>query len=218
MARSIPVLVSATLFLVGGAPLRAAELPASFSRLSNVAPGITQDMRYAGSNNFTGKPVPGYKASQCWLRTDAAKALARAQADAHAHGFDLVVYDCYRPRRAVSAFVDWSRNADQSTKSEHYPRLDKRELFPQGYIAENSTHTTGLAVDLGVKGWSFGTPFDYFDKSSWTKAPTRAKARRHRERLVALMKRHGFANYPREWWHFSYKGVEGAPSYDAEIE
>jgi zinc D-Ala-D-Ala dipeptidase len=218
MVRGFPILASAMLFVVGGATLQASELPPGFSRLSDIAPGIAQDMRYAGAGNFTGKPVPGYKAPQCWLRTDAAKALARAQTDAHAHGFNLVIYDCYRPKRAVSAFVDWSRNADQSTKSKHYPRIEKRELFPEGYIAENSTHTTGLAVDLGVKGWNFGTPFDYFDKSSWTKAPTRTKARRHRDKLVALMKRHGFANYPREWWHFTYKGVEGAPSYDAEIE
>jgi len=218
MVRSIPILASAMLFVFGGATSKASELPPGFSRLSDIAPGIAQDMRYAGAKNFTGKPVPGYKAPQCWLRTDAAKALARAQTDAQAHGFDLVVYDCYRPKRAVAAFVDWSRNADQSTKSKHYPRIEKRELFPEGYIAENSTHTTGLAVDLGVKGWNFGTPFDYFDKSSWTKSPIRSDARRHRDKLVALMKRHGFANYPREWWHFTYKGVEGATSYNAEIE
>jgi D-alanyl-D-alanine dipeptidase len=28
----------------------------------------------------------------------------------------------------------------------------------------------------------------------------------------------GFENYPREWWHFSYKGAKPAGSFDAEIE
>jgi len=143
------------------APALAGEPPPGFARLSDIAPGVAQEMRYAGSNNFTGAPVPGYRAAQCWLRLDAARALAAAQAEARAKGFDLVVYDCYRPRRAVAAFVDWSKNDDEKTKPAYYPNVEKRELFAQGYIAEKSGHSTGLAVDLGVKGWDFGTPFDF---------------------------------------------------------
>ncbi len=196
---------------------RAGEPPPGFVRLADVAPDVLQDMRYAGPNNFTGAPVPGYGAPQCWLRADAARALASAAAEAQKRGFSLVVYDCYRPRRAVAAFVDWSRNPDQRTKAEHYPGVDKSALFAKGYIAERSTHSTGLAVDIGVSGWDFGTPFDFFDASSWTKATSSTKARANREALVALMRRHGFENYPREWWHFTYKSANGAPSYDVEI-
>lgn len=195
-----------------------AEPPPGFARLSEIAPDVAQDMRYAGPNNFTGRPVPGYRSPQCWLRADAARALAAAQADARAHGFSLVVYDCYRPRRAVSAFVEWSRNADQATKAEYYPRLDKSTLFARGYIAERSTHSTGLAVDLGVQGWNFGTPFDFFDKRSWTNSEARGDARAHRDTLVALMRRHGFENYPREWWHYTFKGAGDAQGYDVEVD
>ena len=187
-------------------------------RLADIAPGIHQDIRYAGSNNFTGAPVPGYGAPQCWLRREAARALARAQALAHRRGFDLVVYDCYRPKRAVAAFLAWSKNADQSTKDAYYPRVAKSQLFARGYIAERSTHSTGLAVDIGVKGWNFGAPFDYFDRRSWTRAPVGRSAQRAREKLVTLMRRVGFKNYPREWWHFSYRGAKPAESFDAEIE
>lgn len=208
-------------FLIGAlsAPYaHAGEPPPGFARLADVAPDIVQEMRYAGADNFTGAPVPGYDAPQCWIRTEAAKALAAAQKDARVRKISLVVYDCYRPLRAVSAFVDWSRNADQRTKTEHYPRLAKSALFPEGYIAEHSTHSTGLAVDIGVKGWNFGTPFDFFDTRSWTKAKTSKTARAHRDALVRLMRRHGFENFPREWWHFTYKGADGAPSYDVEIK
>jgi D-alanyl-D-alanine dipeptidase len=219
MARIFAALIGALAAIVAASRLASAsDLPPGFARLADVAPQIEQDMRYAGPRNFTSAPVPGYKAPQCWLRTEAAKALAQAQADAHTHGFDLVVYDCYRPRRAVAAFVDWSRNADQTTKRNYYPNVEKRTLFAQGYIAERSMHSTGLAVDLGVKGWDFATSFDFFDKRSWTKAHVPAKAHERRETLVALMKRHGFTNYPREWWHFAFQGAEGAASYDAEVE
>lgn len=204
--------------MVAVAPALADALPPGFVRLADVAPGVAQDMRYAGPDNFTGKPVPGYRAAQCWLRVEAARALAAAQAEAERRGFGLVVYDCYRPRRAVSAFVDWSRDGDDRTKREYYPRLDKRTLFAQGYIAQKSGHSTGLAIDLGVKGWDFGAPFDYFDKRSWTKAHVPQEAHANRDRLVALMRRHGFENYPREWWHFTYKRATNVPSYDAEIE
>ena len=207
-----------TLLVTAAASAFAGEPPPGFARLADVAPDIKQDMRYAGSNNFTGGPVPGYRAAQCWLRAEAAQALAAAQADARKHGFSLVVYDCYRPRRAVSAFVDWSRNTDERTKADYYPRLDKNTLFARGYIAENSMHSTGLAIDLGVEGWNFGTPFDFFDQRSWTNSKMPATAHAHRATLVALMRRHGFDNYPREWWHYTLKGAANPQSYDIEVE
>jgi zinc D-Ala-D-Ala dipeptidase len=199
-------------------PAFAAEPPPGFIRLADLALGVIQEMRYAGADNFTGRPVPGYGAPQCWLRADAARGLAAAQAEARAKGFDLVVYDCYRPRRAVAAFMEWSNNPDETTKSAYYPNVEKRALFAQGYIAEQSTHSTGLAVDIGVKGWDFGAPFDFFDRRSWTKARVPAVARAHRAALVALMRRHGFENYPREWWHFVFKGEKSPKSYDVPIE
>jgi D-alanyl-D-alanine dipeptidase len=197
---------------------RADEPPPGFSRLADVGPEIRQDMRYASFDNFTGHPVPGYRAPDCWLRSEAAQALAAAQRDAQSRGFSLVVYDCYRPQRAVDAFVRWSRNPDQSTKAGYYPQVDKRSLFARGYIARRSSHSTGLAVDIGVSGWDFGSPFDYFDRRSWTKSPVKPLARAHRDALVALMRRHGFTNYPREWWHFTYGDADKAPIYDAEID
>ena len=62
----------------------------------------------------------------------------------------------YRPKRAVAAFVAWLQNSDQRTKAAYYPTVEKRSLFAYGYIAAQSSHSTGLAVDLGVKGWDFG--------------------------------------------------------------
>ena len=56
-----------------------------------------------------------------------------------------------------------------------------------------------------------GTSFDCFDPLSHTDASAiGAEARRHRALLVAVMQRHGFVNYRREWWHFSYSRAGSA--------
>src|SRR5664280_2784374 len=50
-------------------PAAAAErLPAGFVYLRDVDASIAQDMRYAGFDNFTGRPLPGYNAPECVLR------------------------------------------------------------------------------------------------------------------------------------------------------
>ena len=83
-------------------------------------------MRYAGPDNFTGKPVPGYGAAECVLQAAAAKALARAQVEAQRLGLSLKVYDCYRPVRAVRAFVAWAAAPEDGRTKHYYPRLGNR--------------------------------------------------------------------------------------------
>jgi D-alanyl-D-alanine dipeptidase len=209
------------LALTGSALARAdaTARPRGFARLSDVAPSIRQDMRYAGPNNFMGRPAPGYRAPRCWLRREAAAALARVQQDLHAKGQGLIVYDCYRPKRAVEAFYRWAMDpADQAKKPEYYPDIDKSRLFALGYIARQSGHSTGLAVDLGVDGQDFGTPFDFFDpRSNTANAAIPPMAAENRRALVKAMRRRGFENLPGEWWHFSFKAPAAGPGLDAEI-
>ena len=206
----------------GCLPASAASLagqPPGFVRLQEVAPDIVQDMRYAGSNNFTGRPVPGYAAPRCWLRKEVAQALARVQKEAAAEGLTLVVYDCYRPQRATKAFAAWAADeADQAMKPAYYPHVEKRALFELGYISKTSAHSTGTAVDLGFANRDFGTPFDLFDEASATLyAGISDEAKANRAKLLALMEKHGFENLPNEWWHFSLKGVKDATPQDFEV-
>lgn len=196
-----------------------AAAPANFVRLADIAPGIIQDMRYATRHNFTGRPVPGYRVPACWLRREVAAALAAVQKDAEKQGLRLVVYDCYRPQRATRAFIAWARDdKDQAMKEAYYPNIGKEKLFDLGYIAKASAHSTGTAVDLGLVGLDFGTPFDLFDETSATNNPSIAKeAQQNRKLLLALMQRHGFTNLPQEWWHFSLPLADAAP-HDFEVE
>ncbi|MEJ1158545.1 M15 family metallopeptidase [Prosthecomicrobium sp. N25] len=203
-------------------------MPDGFVRLADVDPTIRQDMRYAGPRNFTGRPVAGYRRPVCILTRRAAEALARVQAELAPRGLSLKVYDCYRPAAAVADFLRWSREPDLSTKAEYYPREDKGRLFARGYIATRSGHSRGSTVDLTIvprdptpqagtpggpctappparapdDGLDMGTAFDCFDDRAATAAPVPAGPRANRLLLFDAMRRGGFANYAREWWHY----------------
>ncbi|HEX8298093.1 MAG TPA: M15 family metallopeptidase, partial [Rubricoccaceae bacterium] len=92
----------------------APPLPAGFSYLRDAAPEIGQEMRYATAFNFAGEPIDGYRAPTCILTTEAARALARVDADLAAQGLGLKVYDCYRPQAAVDHFVRWARSGQET--------------------------------------------------------------------------------------------------------
>jgi hypothetical protein len=91
-------------------PSSRGDIPEGFVDLADVAPGVVIDMRYAGADNFMGRPARGYGAPRCLLTRQAATALAAVQADLASNGFGLKVYDCYRPARAVADFVAWVRD------------------------------------------------------------------------------------------------------------
>ncbi|MCJ2028908.1 M15 family metallopeptidase [Methylobacterium sp. J-043] len=169
-------------------------------------PGLALDMRYAGSDNFVGRPIAGYKAPRCLLTPQAARALARVQASLAPDGLGLKVFDCYRPRQAVADFAAWARDpADTRMKAAYYPRTDKADLFRLGYIAERSSHSRGSTVDLtlirlgGGTELDMGTPFDLFDPASATDFPGVSPVQAHnRHRLRDAMIRAGFAPYAQE--------------------
>ena len=99
-------------------------------------------------DNFTGMRVNGYDAPECVLVRQAAEALKAVQADVKAKGLTLKVYDCYRPARAVAAFVAWAKLPDDpKAKATYYPTLAKGALFPD-YIATRSGHSRGATLDL----------------------------------------------------------------------
>ena len=149
-----PILFAGILLPLGQPNALAAGItcaPSDIVDLRDVAPGIVQDIRYYSSYNFIGRRIRGYHAPKCLLTQRAATALAAVQQELAAHGYGLKVYDCYRPQRAVDDFVAWARDLDdQAMKPEFYPRVDKRDLFRDGYIAARSGHSRGSTVDLTI--------------------------------------------------------------------
>lgn len=179
-----------------------------------LAPGIRIDMRYAGSDNFVGRPVPGYDAPKCYLLQAPARALARAQQQLQARGLGLLMFDCYRPVRAVQSFVAWAHDpADQANKAAFYPDIDKPKLL-DGYIAETSGHSRGATIDLTLvrcdgqqcELMDMGTGHDWFGERAHTAFPGISDAQRaNRKLLLDAMSAVGFVNYPMEWWHFTWQ-------------
>ncbi|HEY0778856.1 MAG TPA: M15 family metallopeptidase [Gemmatirosa sp.] len=158
---------------------------------------IRVELRYATPYNFTGGVLPGYEAPHALLRREAAAALAQVQRTLAADGLGLKVFDAYRPVRATEAMVAWTQ------------RVHREDLLRDGYIASQSRHNLGVAVDLTLvdlatgRDLKMGTAFDTFAASAHTANAT-GEAARNRARLVRAMSVAGFVNLPEEWWHFSY--------------
>lgn len=215
------------------------NLPGGFIYLRDIDPSIMQDIRYAGTNNFTGRRLAGYEAPECVVKQQVATALARVQADLKAKNLSLKMLDCYRPSRASRDMVAWANDGRETADQKRYnPKLNKRDLFKLGYIAAYSGHSTGAAVDLTLVDLSanntaafdpkanyadctapadnrapegsvdMGTGYDCSDAKAHTASPgLTPEQRQWRQTLVAAMSRQGFANYAKEWWHFSIGGV-----------
>jgi len=173
------------IMLLPGSALAGSALPRGFVYLRDVDPTIVQDIRYAGSHNFVGRPVKGYLAAECILSVSAANALKEVQRILAGRKLSLIVWDCYRPKRAVDDFLQWSRDpARTEMKVEFYPRTDKRKLFALGYLAVRSAHSRGSTVDLGVVPAGFSSPPP--DSSQPLRACTAPKGERFEDGTIDL--------------------------------
>lgn len=182
--------------------------------IRELVPDIALDIRYATASNFVGTPVDGYAAPKCYLLRPVAEALREVEHELRRQHLRLKLFDCYRPARAVAHFVRWAGDLDDTrTRAEYYPNLDKSELLGT-YIAPVSGHSRGATVDLTLlqcdprgtncQPLDMGTAFDFFDEHAHTDSPLATAAQRaNRHRLRAAMARHGFENYPLEWWHYT---------------
>lgn len=189
----------------------APSAPDSFVEVGAAIPSIHIELRYFGENNFVGAVVDGYRAEKLYMTREAASALAEVQAEVAAFGLSLKVFDAYRPQRAVDHFVRWAADLDdRKMKQVFYPSVPKTILFSEGYISARSGHSRGSSVDLTLvdaqsgEELDMGTPWDFFDPSSWPSyQELPAQVRANRNLLAAVMTKHGFRAIRTEWWHFN---------------
>jgi D-alanyl-D-alanine dipeptidase len=184
-----------------------------FAFVDEFVPGMRWDAKYATWDNFTGRPVDGYLANRIVGTKALCAALEKARDKARSLGFGLLLWDGYRPQRAVDCFVHWSQQPeDGRTKSRHYPNIDRSDMFESGYVATLSGHSRGSTVDLTLYHLdtgelaAMGGGHDLMDSRSHHGATgIEQAAARNRENLRSLMEDCGFSSYACEWWHYTLK-------------
>jgi D-alanyl-D-alanine dipeptidase len=184
-----------------------------FVFLDEVLRGVRWDAKYATWDNFTGTPVAGYEVNRIVGSDALAGSLLDATTRAAALGFGVLLWDAYRPQRAVDRFLEWSRQSeDGRTKRRFYPNIDRAEMLTNGYVASRSGHSGGSAVDLTlfqldtVQLAPMGGRHDFMDERSHHGARgISAVEAQNRRTLCAIMEHSGFQRYEYEWWHYALK-------------
>ena len=186
------------------APKESGKREAKLVELISLDKTIKLDIRYATTNNFTGKAV--YPEARAFLQKPAAKAVVRVNKKLKDKGLGLVIYDGYRPWAITKLFWDVV-SADQK----------KFVADP----AKGSKHNRGCAIDLGIYDLKTGeaipmpSGYDEFtERASPDYAGGTAEETANRDLLRTLMEAEGFTVNPNEWWHFDYKNWEDYAIYD----
>ncbi|MBQ6281256.1 MAG: hypothetical protein IJK69_04270 [Oscillospiraceae bacterium] len=93
-------------------------------------------------------------------------------------------------------------------------------MFAEGYIAKQSSHSRGSAVDLTLldmktgKELDMGSPFDLFSEASHPDYRGITEEQyENRMLLRRVMLRNGFAPIDCEWWHFALKNEPYPDTY-----
>jgi len=181
-----------------------------FVILSEEIPEVILEMRYYTTYNFVGDKIDGYEEPIAILTKKATEALKKVNNELMKKGYRLKIYDAYRPTRAVTHFLKWAEDINDTRMKEYfYPNFDKSLIFQEGFLAKQSAHSRGSTIDLTLfdmktgKDVDMGGTFDYFGDISY---PTYDKLTKeqlsNRELLKNTMLKYGFKQSIREWWHF----------------
>ena len=160
-------------------------------RVKDYIPDIRIDLKYAGEDNFLGRPV--YTYDDAWLRYGTVQKLTKAQEAVQARGFSLKIWDAWRDPAAQ--FLMWKLMPNDDYVADPYKGFSK--------------HSRGNTVDVTLVDLSTGeevkmpSEFDDFsERANRDYSDASPEARAHIELLESVMKEAGFNAYFGEWWHF----------------
>lgn len=159
-------------------------------RLRDYIPDIFVELKYATSDNITGRII--YDFQEAYLRYGTVKKLMQVQEELRAQGLSLKIWDAFRPAEAQSAIWEAYPNATFITN-------------PAATYADN---TYGSAVDItlvdgnGVE-LEMPTGFDtYTSLADRNYGDCGQEAGENATMLQELMGRNGFTYTQTSWWHF----------------
>ena len=197
--------------------------PSGFVLLADYVPQIVQEIRYYSTYNFIGERIDGYEEPCALLTIEAARALKAVSSELIVQGYRLKVFYAYLPACAVRHFVLWgSEDQDIRMKPYFYPEQEKQALFSEGYIAKQSSHSRGSAIDLTLldmktgRELDMGSPFDLFSRVSHPDyRGITDEQYENRMMLKRVMLRNGFRPLDCEWWHFCLENEPYPDTYFA---
>ena len=196
-----------------------------FAEIGSVIDDAAFDIRYYSANNFTGNKIKGYKAPRAYMTKEALSALAKAAEDLRAQGYRLLIWDSYRPQKAVDNFVAWINDPEDTGDKSFYPELQKSDLLTGNYVMAKSGHTRGSTVDLTIikKDGGFvdmGGTFDLFSEVSHPDYPNLTDEKKNNRKILHdAMVDAGFKALDSEWWHFTLKDEPYTDTYfDFDVE
>ena len=196
---------------VGDDGVKLSNDSSDFVLVTDVVPDAILEIRYYSTYNFVGDRIDGYEEPLAFLTKEAAAALKEVSDELKEKGYRLKIFDAYRPQKAVTNFMNWALDTEDTRMKEYfYPELEKDVLFPQGYIAEHSGHSRGSTIDLTLfdmtteKEVDMGGTFDYFGELSHPDySDITEEQYANRMLLREVMVKHGFKPLVEEWWHFT---------------
>lgn len=182
-----------------------------FAEISSVIDDAAFDIRYYSPNNFTGNKIDGYNAPRAYMTKEALASLVKAAEDLRKQGYRLLIWDSYRPQKAVDNFVRWINDPVDMGDKSFYPALQKNDLLSGNYVAAKSGHTRGSTVDLTIikKDGGFvdmGGTFDLFSEVSHPDYRNLTDEQKNNRKILRdAMVNAGFNPIDSEWWHFTLK-------------
>lgn len=185
---------------------------AGFVYVSDYINDAIIDLRYCSNYNFVGTKIEGYVFPRPMMTKKAVEALASAAADLRKQGYRMIIYDTYRPKKAVKHFIRWVEDDDNpGLKDSFFPYCDKKHLFKLGYLSKRSGHSRGSTIDLGLvtmnsKLVDMGGDFDFFGELSHSDFPDITQEQKNNRKILKdAMVKNGFKGIKSEWWHFTLK-------------
>lgn len=187
--------------LVTDATVIAEPKASDFVRVLDYIPDLIIDLKYAGTENFTGVAI--YDSGEAWLRYGTVNKLIQVQTELKEMGYGLMLWDGFRPPAAQWKL--WEICPDPTYVS------DPNKGF--------SNHSRGNTVDITLvdgtgRELEMPTGFDDFSKmANRDYSDCTVTAASNAQLLEKIMEKHGFKGYYGEWWHYT-----DCDSYDVEHE
>lgn len=172
--------------------------------LKSIVPEVIVDLRYATTNNFTGKNLYGCL-KKAYVHPELAISIKKAQQILNEikPGYRLIIYDAARPLQV------------QKILSDHLQMPSSKKWKYLSNPARGSLHNYGLAIDVSIvdennNELDMGTPYDFFGPEAepihelelLKQGKLTSKQIENRKLLRKIMRAANLQNIPTEWWHF----------------